>query len=456
MTFKREILKAVAIVGVFACLYFIPLDNPALNGPHGEGLRMAQDYARLHALSALVPALVLAGAITVFLNRAAVLKYLGPQANPAVAYGVGSVSGAILSVCSCGVLPLFAGIYRMGAGLGPACAFLYAGPAINVLAIVLTAHVFGAPIGVARAVGAVSFGVIIGLAMRAMFRKHEKRITEPARDQQQDSAAVPAAAKQSEKDNAPLRSLWRTGGVMGMIVLALVFLNWTPSGFRGVLRCCTDGKTTTTFVGTIVNRTATSVTVRDVSGKDTTAQANLLEQVEPVSPLGYRVYQARYVLAGLAGIVLVAMLAVWYRRSELKEWALSTWTLAGQILPPLLVGVLLVGALLGSHGREGLIPGRWIAQCVGGNSVGANFAASLTGALMYFATLTEVPIVQGLMNSGMGGGPALAMLLAGPAVSLPSLVVLVSIMGWRKTLAFLAMVVLLAAATGTVFGMFVP
>jgi uncharacterized membrane protein YraQ (UPF0718 family) len=439
MNWKRESKKMALILGMFALAYFMPVDGAWCDNAVGGGLRMVQDYARRHALQSLLPAILLAGAISAFLNKSAVLKYLGAGANRAVAYAVASVSGAILSVCSCGVLPLFAGIYRMGAGIGPATAFLYAGPAINVLAIVLTLRVLGPEMALARAVGAIGSSVIVGLAMAAVFRRQEA-----ARLQ---AAAVPPAA-------GPARPLWQTGGVMGALVLVLVFLNWTPTGFRGVLRCCPDGKTSSLVEGLVVARSADTVTFRDAAGKDTTVDSHLVENLQPVSPWSTRIYLARHILAGLAGLLALVGLLAWFRRAEMREFGLSAYTFTGQILPPLLIGVLLSGVLLGREGQPGVVPPQWIVHAVGGNSPGANLTASLAGAMMYFATLTEVPIVQGLVNSGMGRGPALAMLLAGPAVSLPSLLVLAGLMGIRKTLVYVTLVVALATGCGMAFGAF--
>ncbi|MFB3892678.1 MAG: permease [Phycisphaerae bacterium] len=441
MTWRRELTRLALIAGVFAACFFMPVGSPRFDSAVGEALRLARDYARGNVLYGLVPAMLLAGAISVFVNKASVMTHLGPSASKPRAYAVASVSGAVLSACSCSVLPLFAGIYRMGAGIGPAVAFLYAGPAINVLAVVLTARALGAPMGMSRAVGAVGFSIVIGLLMHLIFRRQER----------QRIAAVPAMP-----DQGPSRPLWQTGGVFVAMALGLVFLNWTESGYSGVLRCCPDGKTYTTVRGTVVSRTGNTVTVRDAAGNQTTASADLLEDFRPLSPTNEAIFRVRYILAALAAGVTAVMLAVWYRREEIKEWALASWQFAGQILPPLLIGVLASGFLLGSQGGEGIIPSGWISAAVGGNSPLANLAAAVAGALMYSATLTEVPIVQGLINSGMGRGPALAMLLAGPAVSLPSLMVLGALVGVRKTLVYVSLVVATAAACGIVFGMFYP
>ena len=165
MNWKTEWKILAALVGIFVVAYALPLGNPKTQEAIQEAFRLLQWYARNHTLACVVPALFIAGAIITFLSKASVMRYLGPNANPVLAYAVASVSGCVLAVCSCSVLPMFAGIYQLGAGLGPASAFLYSGPAINVLAIFLSARVLGLSIGVGRAVGAIVFAVVIGLLM---------------------------------------------------------------------------------------------------------------------------------------------------------------------------------------------------------------------------------------------------------------------------------------------------
>ncbi len=377
-------------LAVFLLAYILPFDNWEIPGPAGEALLMLQEYAREHVLLCLVPAFFIAGGIAVFVNQAAVIKYFGASANKFLAYGVASVSGTILAVCSCTVLPLFSGIHRRGAGIGPATAFLYSGPAINVLAIILTARVLGLELGVARAVGAVVFSVIIGLAMHFIFLKEER---EKAKN------AVDFAAGEEEED----RPLWKNALFFAAMVGILVFANWSGAA-RGE--------------GGVWNF----------------------------------IFRIKWVLTGIFLAGLIGMLIAWFRKDELKEWTSSTWTFARQILPLLFIGVLVAGALLGRPGREGIIPSGWVAGAVGGNSLSANFFASLAGSLMYFATLTEVPILQGLLGAGMGKGPALALLLAGPALSLPNMLVIRSVMGTKKTLVFISLVVVMATASGYIFG----
>jgi uncharacterized membrane protein YraQ (UPF0718 family) len=385
---ERYIFLLILVALLLA--YFLPFDHLPFAGPLSEALLMLQEYARQHVLFCLVPAFFIAGAISVFVNQGAVIKYFGARANKALAYGVASVSGTVLAVCSCTVLPLFSGIYKRGAGIGPATAFLYSGPAINVLAIILTARVLGLELGVARAAGAIIFSILIGLSMHFIFIREERK---------KANKAVDLALVHEEED----RPLWQTGLYFASMVGILVFANWSGAarGEGGVWAL---------------------------------------------------IFRAKWLLTGLLLVLLALMLRFWFRRTELKEWTSSTWVFARQILPLLFIGVLIAGALLGRPGHEGLIPSRWVTHLVGGNSVPANFFASVAGALMYFATLTEVPILQGLLGAGMGKGPALALLLAGPALSLPNMLVIRSVMGTVKTLVYTALVVIMATSAGILFG----
>jgi uncharacterized membrane protein YraQ (UPF0718 family) len=437
MTFWRREWKAGALlVGGFLVVYYLPvatLTTWPLPHPVTEALALAQWYARAHVLLCLVPAFFIAGAISVFVSHGSVLKYLGARANKALAYGVASVSGGILAVCSCTVLPLFAGIYTRGAGLGPATAFLYAGPAINVLAVVLTARVLGFELGVARAAGAILFSVVVGLLMHLLFLGEERR---KAADQ----------ATQAIPDER--RPLWQTVMFFGSLLAILVFANWSsPAETAGIMHAVASAKWALTGVAAA---TLGGVLVawyglplrRLVLPSLAIAGAGIGFPASPALPFA----------AGAVGLSA----ATSTREGEMEEWFSASWTFAKQILPLLLVGVLVAGALLGRPGAEGLIPSRWIAAAVGGNGLVANAVASVAGALMYFATLTEVPIVEGLLGAGMGKGPALALLLAGPALSLPNMLVIRSIMGTRKTVAFVGLVVVMATISGLLYGAFAP
>ena len=436
---KREWQKLALMAAVFAACFFLPVGWARFENAVTESLRLVRWYAREHVLLCLVPAFFIAGAIACFVSAGSVMKYLGAKANKVVAYGVASVSGGVLAVCSCTVLPLFAGIYRMGAGLGPATAFLYSGPAINVLAIILTAQVLGRRLGVARAVGAVVFSIVIGAAMHLIFRRSEAARAGV-------SPAMPASAAE--------RPLWQSAAFFAAMVGVLVFANWARSGdVRAVFLCCPGGLQTYEVEGRVLARGEESVTVLADGGK-LTIEADRLKRLEPVQSSAAHdvIYRARWlIVAGLLA-ALGLMAWRWFRRGELREWAGASWGFAKQILPLLLVGVLLAGLLLGRPGAEGLIPSGWVASAVGGNSLRANLLASVAGAVMYFATLTEVPILHGLLGAGMGQGPALALLLAGPALSLPNMLVIRSVLGTGKTLVFCSLVIAMATISGVIFG----
>ncbi len=442
MDLKGKWKKPALIAGVFLACYFLPAGNRRFDGSIIEALQLAKWYAREHVLLCLVPAFFIAGAISVFVRKASVMKYLGARANKVVAYGVASVSGTILAVCSCTVLPLFAGIYKMGAGLGPATAFLYSGPAINVLAIILTARILGLEMGAARAVGAVVFSVVIGLLMHVIYRKEELE-----KANSQVGMAEPEAG----------RALWQNALYFASMVGILVFANWARSGdVRAVFLCCPGGLSTYEVEGTLLEQNDESVKILGTDGRTHEMPANLAVRVREVEKGGISraIYRIRWVIVAVLLAGFGVMLYTWFTRGELAEWAGASWGFAVQILPLLLAGVLLAGLLLGRPGptHEGLIPSAWVEAAVGGNSVRANLFASIAGAFMYFATLTEVPILQGLMGAGMGKGPALALLLAGPALSLPNMLVIRSVMGTGKTIVFVTLVVIMATISGIVFG----
>ncbi len=434
MTFwKHEWKAAVLLVGGFLLTYYFPIDALASTAwvPHPvtESIALARWYAREHVLLCLVPAFFIAGAIGVFVSQDAVMKYLGPTANKALAYGVASVSGSILAVCSCTVLPLFAGIYKRGAGLGPAAAFLYAGPAINVLAIILTARVLGLEIGIARAVGAVVFSVVIGGIMAIMFRAEER-----------------ARSKAAQLQLAPSggRPLWQNALFFGCLVAILVFANWgSPKGSTGIFAAVHAAKWWLTALAA-AGLVAVLIVWFGLPWR------SVMLPGAAVAGTG-AIFGGHPALPFTAGVVGLSAVST-SRGGELEEWFASSWTFAKQILPLLLAGVLVAGFLLGRPGESGLVPTSWIAGAVGGNSIAANLFASAAGALMYFATLTEVPILEGLLAGGMGKGPALALLLAGPALSLPNMLVIRSIMGTKKTLVFIALTVVMATVTGILYG----
>ncbi|MCC6407372.1 MAG: permease [Planctomycetes bacterium] len=429
---RRQLLIGGGLLAAFLAAYFLPVGQARFDGAVNEGLQLVRWYTREHVVLCLLPAFFIAGAIGVFVRRESVMRYLGAGASRPVAYGVASVAGTLLAVCSCTVLPLFAGIWRMGAGLGPASAFLYSGPAINVLAIVLTARVLGIDIGAARAVGAIGFAVVIGLAMAALFRREEA---------QRQTLVAPAAS------GGPTRSLWQTATWFGLMAAILIFATWSEAEREpGIYATIARFK----WILTSLVALGFAVALRAWFG---VAWWKLVASAAAVAVLAFTLPdEPTWAFAvGIAALGVITATS----KGELRDWFDSTWEFTKQIAPLLLGGVFVAGLLLGRPGHEGLIPSEWVAGAVGGNSLGANFLSALVGALMYFATLTEIPIVQGLVGSGMGKGPALALLLAGPALSLPSMLVLHSVMGARKTLAFCALVVGCATLTGWCFGLFV-
>ncbi len=379
------------IVAVFLAAYFIPFDHPRVASSILEAFYMLQEYAREHVLFCLIPAFFIAGAIANFISQGAVIRYFGSSAKKWVSYSIASVSGIVLAVCSCTVLPLFAGIYKRGAGIGPAIAFLYAGPAINLLAIILTARILGWQLGLARAVGAVVFAIVLGLAMSALYGKE---------DAQRESANF--GGGEADTDG---RSPLQNAAYFVTLVLILVFAAWG----------------------------------------------------QPAESVGFwnAVYQVKWPVTIALLVVLAFMLVKWFQPDERKTWVATTWDFSKQILPLLFAGVLVAGFLMGRPDVDaGLIPAEYVSALVGGNSLMANVIASVVGAFMYFATLTEVPILQGLLGLGMGPGPALALLLAGPALSLPNILVIRSVLGTQKTLTFVGLVIVLSTTAGMIYGTF--
>ncbi|WP_068861522.1 permease, partial [Thermodesulfovibrio sp. N1] len=337
----KERYKLALIFFIFIVFYFLPIENQRFTNAIFESLALAKWYAQEHVLLCLIPAFFIAGAIAVFVNKASVMKYFGAKANKVLSYGVAAISGSILAVCSCTILPLFMSIYQRGAGLGPAIAFLYSGPAINVLAIILTARVLGWDIGIARAVGAVLFSVIIGLLMHLIFLKEEKK-------------------RQSDED---FEVSWLQAKPLYQVAMHLFFM-----------------------IGFLIF-------------------ANWGRPQEEAVAFWWIVYNLKWILAiGFFTLVILSSLK-WFNKDELVQWVYQTWYYAYLIIPLLFIGVLVAGFLFGRVGYEGIVPSEWVYSVVGGNSLQANLIASIVGAFMYFATLTEVPIIQGLLGAGMGKGP---------------------------------------------------
>lgn len=384
----KESRKFLLVVAAFLACFYLPVELLPFRNPIFEALSLVRWYAREHILLCLVPAFFIAGAISVFVSQASVIKYFGAKANKFLAYSVASVSGTMLAVCSCTILPLFSGIYKRGAGLGPATAFLYSGPAINVLAIIMTARILGWELGLARAIGAIIFSVVIGILMHLIFIKEER-----ARHATEDFTSG------EEKEE---RSLLKNSFYFASMVGFLVFANWAkPENNTG---------------------------------------------------LWALIYSIKWYLSAGFLVLIGIMLIRWFKKNEVTDWVSASWTFAKQIMPLLLAGVIVAGLLLGRSGHEGFIPSWIITKAVGGNSLLSNFFASIVGAIMYFATLTEVPILQGLIGAGMGKGPALALLLSGPALSLPNMLVIRGVIGTKKTVVYISLVVVMATISGILFG----
>jgi len=382
----KEFNKFLYLTAIFLFIYFVSFDTPKVTEAILESFYLLQDYVREHTLTCLIPALFIAGAISIIISQGAVIKYFGAEAKRIVAYSVASVSGSILAVCSCTILPLFAGIYSRGAGIGPAITFVYSGPAINILAIILTARILGWELGLARAFGAIVFSVIIGIIMSLIFREENE----------------PKAQPKSKVNTESEKPMWKIIVFFLLMTATLIFATWAKPTEPG------------TFFAMI--------------------------------------HSAKWFLAGASLAMVIIMSFVILDNYERKEWIIETWSYSKQIIPLLFIGVMVAGFLLGRPGHEGIIPAHYIENLVGGNGFGATFFASVVGAFMYFATLTEIPILQGLLGAGMGKGPALALLLAGPALSLPNMLVIRSVIGTKKTAVYVILVIVMSTIAGLFYG----
>lgn len=441
---RKEIKILIWISIIFGVAFFLPVESVRFTTAIAATFDLVKWYAREHVVLCLLPAFFIAGVISVFVSQGSVLRYFGANAKKWLAYTVAAVSGTILAVCSCTILPLFSSIHKRGAGLGPAIAFLYSGPAINILAIILTARIMGFEMGVARTIGAVFFSVVIGLVMAFIYRKEEK-----IKKEEQMNIELPP-----EK-----RPMWKTSFHFFSLVLILVFANWgkpaegdTASAWYYIwaYKWYITGLFSL-FLGfsliyILKIKWQWVVAAGIVTAASAIIATNFIENAK-LSPL----------VPVIVGIAALSIITLFDKKDEdNKEWTLSAWGFAKQILPLLAFGVITAGFLLGStHDGTtiaGVIPNEWIAWLVGGNSVFSNFFASIVGAFMYFATLTEVPIVQGLLASGMGKGPALALLLAGPSLSLPNMLVIQKVMGTKKTAVYVSLVIVLSTIAGLIYG----
>lgn len=461
---NKQLTIAGILLGIFLIGYFLPVSNKDVDNAIIEAFKMLQWYARCHTLACVVPAIMIAGAIATFLDKAVIMKYLGPQASPVQAYGVSSVSGLILAVCSCSVLPMFAGIYRIGAGLGPATTFLFSGPALNVMAIFLSARVLGWELGIARTVLSIVGAILVGLAMAFIFRRSEK---------------MRAATIMMLPDPVDTgRPLWKTGLALLTMIMFLVFSDWVNPGTsiitipqgETVLRMEQRDYTpvlvkdeirldvsvlqqTTGDVNVQINEVLSDGAAADsfVPGSKFNVQLKQISSWESNVQESYQwaltIYQTRWYYALGMLVLLLIMFWRWFTRDELKEWLSQSWSFGKSIIPLLFGGIFITGFV------SSLIPAEYVVKLVGSNTLISNVIASLIGTLWYFATLTEIPTMQALLELGMHKGPALTLLIAGPTLSLPSIVVIGRYLGFVKTSVFVLLVVVLSSISGFLFGL---
>ncbi len=443
---SKELKILFWIIIIFAGVFFMPVGNQTFMTAIAATFDLAKWYAQEHVIMCLLPAFFIAGVIAIFVSQGAVLKYFGANAKKWLSYTVAAVSGAVLAVCSCTILPLFSSIYKRGAGLGPAIAFLYSGPAISILSIILTWRILGFEMGMARMIGAISFSIIIGLIMSFIYRKEEKT----KKEEQMNFPSMP------EK-----RPMWQTSFHFFTLVLILVFVNWGAPDANDTSSLWHYIYTYKWYITGIFSIALCYSLIKIlkikwwwiISGTVATLVSAILAKTFIHNPTFVPLVP---MITGIAALSLMTLLDK--QDEDNRAWIISAWGFAKQILPLLAIGIITAGFLLGStHNTTviaGIIPNEWIEWAVGGNSLLSNFFASFTGAFMYFATLTEIPIIQGLLASGMGKGPALALLLAGPSLSLPSILVIRGVMGTQKTIIYVVLVIIMATISGLFYGAF--
>ena len=359
----------IVLILFFLGIFFIPINSPIFQESLFSAFFLLHDYARLHVLTCLVPAMFIAGAISIFVKKDVVLKYLGSECSKLYSYSIASVSGSILAVCSCTILPLFASIRKRGAGLGPAITFLFSGPAINIAAIFLTFSVLGFSIGLARAVSAIGLSIILGLSMALIFREKS------------EGGVLHFEESPEVKVSSRIIILFFFSMVMILVVNGLMI-----------------------------------------------------------------VASLKYLLMGALASVVALIALFKFSRETSKSWLNETWCFGKMLIPLLFIGVFVAGFIMP------LIPQQLIEQIVGKNTIFGNLIASIFGAFMYFSTLTEISILQALIAKGMSQGPALALLLAGPSLSLPNMLVIRRVLGSKRTVVYVILVILYSTAAGLIFG----
>jgi uncharacterized membrane protein YraQ (UPF0718 family) len=366
---NKEIKTFILLAGLFLLFYFMPMQSALFTGAILSGFKLLNEYARQHVLTCLLPAFFIAGAISVFVKKDFILRYLGGQTKKYISYTLASVSGAILAVCSCTILPLFAGIRKRGAGLGPAITFLFSGPAINIAAMFLTISVLGAKIGLARIIFSIFISIIAGLSMHFIFK-----------EKTEEGGLYMEEYKEIK---------------IGKRVLILFFI---------------------AMVGVLI--------------------VNGLQIAKVI----------KYSLMIALALVTAGIAIFKFHRETTKEWLKETWDFTKMLLPILFIGVFIAGFIMP------FLPEELIVRLVGANTVVANIISAIFGAFMYFSTLTEIPILQALIAKGMHQGPALALLLAGPSLSLPNMLVVRKVLGNKKTAVYVLLVIFYSTIAGLVFG----
>jgi uncharacterized membrane protein YraQ (UPF0718 family) len=437
------------------------------------GVLALADYLSLHVLLCLIPAFFIAGAMMVFIPKEAIVKYMGKDSKRIIAYPVAAISGLLLAVCSCTVLPLFAGIKKKGAGLGPAMTFLFSAPAINILAITYTGVLIGMDIAIARALIALGFSILIGLLMEFIFREKNKETEEESTENNNEEKLEETEIKERNKINTKivlqsiLVILLITTGVLIAFLNRNYLLDWginNPPLIQTIIwgigvflfvACIffINNRSLNLFVGLIyLLFTGTSQINFFTSGSsnDTT---QIKYTIEYLKSEAFRIDLANMGIKAVLSLVVAAVI-LWYvlktfDKEDIKEWMNETWSFVKMIFPYLILGVFIAG-ILGE-----LIPENFIQNLVGENTVVANIIGVLFGVIAYFPTLMEVPIARMFLDLGMSRGVLLAYLLADPELSIQSILVTRKFIGDKKNLVYVLLVIIFTVIAGLLFGLIV-